>query len=220
MEVELKYLIDDRRKVPEIFREQAVVTRAEGREVRKIPMHAVYYDTREHALTRQHIAFRVRKEGDQQVATVKWGGGSEHGMHRRGEKNIPMPADGSTPDMALLKGDDIWEMIGPIVEEHALIPLMTMDFMRLEVELREGETRCMLSADLGEIIVGANKSTIPGFSEETIEGVNQAIIQEMEIELICGEEKILRQIGEEIAGKFDLRPCDISKFQRGFALIR
>ena len=41
MEVELKYLIDDRRKVPEIFREQAVVTRAEEGEVRKIPMRSV-----------------------------------------------------------------------------------------------------------------------------------------------------------------------------------
>jgi triphosphatase len=220
MEIELKYLIDDRRKIPEILADEQVRELAEDRQFRHVPMHAIYYDTAEQALLKQKVVFRVRKEGNQQVATIKWGGGARDGMHRREEVNVAMSGNGSTPDLTVFRGEGVWDLLAPVVEEHALLPLMTMDFMRQEVELRKGKTRCMLSVDLGEIIVGANKSRIPGFSEETVEGVNQARIQELEIELIEGEETVIREIGETLAEKYGLRPGDISKFQRGYALIK
>ncbi len=56
----------------------------------EIEMHAVYFDTEDRRLYREGMAFRVRKEGNKLVATLKWNGTSEDGMHKREEINVPV----------------------------------------------------------------------------------------------------------------------------------
>ena len=51
-------------------------------------MEAHYFDTPELALNRAGLSYRVRREGGVWVATVKDGGRSDGGLHRRQEWSI------------------------------------------------------------------------------------------------------------------------------------
>lgn len=70
MEIELKYLLRDPEEIDRIFGDPAIQRMKDDTEV--LPMHAVYFDTEDRKLARERIAFRVRKEGDRYIATLKW----------------------------------------------------------------------------------------------------------------------------------------------------
>ena len=90
MEIELKYLIEDKAVIDQIFADPYLSSIKDEKTEEKMEMHAVYFDTEDRRLYREGIAFRVRKEGTRIVGTLKWNGSSEDGMHKREEINVPV----------------------------------------------------------------------------------------------------------------------------------
>lgn len=206
MEIELKYLAS---------KEEAEMIIPE--EHRIIPMDAVYFDTKDHKLRDRKITVRGRKEGDEYVATAKWGGGSSSGMHRRGEYNIEIGKDWiDKPDMTVFQDCEIYDSMvaclggeysdsmGNLVPREKVRPVLEMKYTRYEadVKLPDGGT-AVLSYDEGWIITKKGKEAI----------------SEIEAELKEGSEEELMAYGKELTEKYGLEPCDRSKYSRGLALL-
>lgn len=205
MEIELKYTIDDPAKVDQIFADEEILLMRDAKKETQTPMHAVYYDTAEGDLRKERIAFRIRREGETCICTVKWGGSSEQGLHRRGEINVPVtdPAFLENPTLEVFQQSEIWDRLVKYVGKK-LVPLLDMYFVRREIRLDNGKSISVFSIDQGEI--QGNGKKLP--------------ILELEIELFSGEESEILRIGEYVSRKYGLVPEDRSKFSRGWSLVQ
>lgn len=205
MEIELKYSIDDERKIEEILNDQSVTAIKDENSDEDIDMHAVYFDTEDGALSRNSIAFRIRKEGKKLMATLKWGGSSVGEMHRREEINIPVDDEEQfvNPDMSIFEQSEAGPMLEKLVKNKEMKPLMIIDFLRKQARLDTGKAICELSIDNGKVICGEKEEKI----------------LEMEIELYSGQEDEIVRLGSELSDKYNLRPGEISKFKRGLNLL-
>ena len=205
MEIELKYLVDDPSKFDQIFADEIITTIKDQKEEEIIPMHAVYYDTPDRRLLDRMYAVRIRKEGELFIGTLKWGGTSVNGLHRREEINIPIPAEelANGLDFRLFEPSDQYEVLRELIGDQKLEPLVEMKFDRRQIRLDSGASISMFSADEG-VIRGKGKE-VP--------------ISEIEIELFSGEEADIVALGEKICAKYDLKPGESSKFARGLALL-
>lgn len=205
MEIELKYLIDDDKKIDQLFEDELIQSIKDEKEEERIPMDAVYYDTAGHNLTKEGIAFRIRKEGNWNIATLKWNGTSENGMHKRQEINVPIADDeaAKTPDLDVFSQSEMSEVLESIVGTEQLVPLMKIVFLRRQIRLDSGKSISVFSVDSGKIQVGNRERPI----------------SELEIELYSGSEEDMRAIGDKISEKYGLIAGNKSKFERGYELI-
>jgi inorganic triphosphatase YgiF len=64
-----------------------------------VPMDAVYFDTADGALNSAGIAYRVRREGERWIATVKGVGTSAGGLHQRPEWTVVVEEDKPSPQV-------------------------------------------------------------------------------------------------------------------------
>lgn len=205
MEIELKYLIDKDEVIEEIFQDPYLSKIKDKNSDEEIEMHAVYFDTEDRRLYREGMAFRVRKEGNKLVATLKWNGSSEEGMHKREEINVPVDDEEKlkTPDIHIFDQSEMCQILGHIVGKRTLIPLMDIYFKRRQMRLDTGKSISELSVDRGQIV--CNGKVAP--------------ISELEIELYSGEEEDMKALGSDMAEKYGLVPENTSKFKRGLDLI-
>lgn len=205
MEIELKYTIDDKDKIEEIFKDSSLIEIKDENSEENIDMHAVYFDTEDGAFSKNSIAFRIRREGMKLMATLKWGGSSIGEMHKREEINIPVNDEQQfqCPDLSIFEQSEAGPMLESIAQGKKLVPLMDIDFLRRQVRLDTGKAICELSIDEGKVICNGKEDQI----------------LEMEIELYSGEEAEIVRLGDEISAKYSLAPGKISKFRRGLNLL-
>ena len=206
MEVELKYSIDDASKITKIFNDPEVVRMQEG-PAADVTMRAVYYDTPARELARNRIALRIRKEGDTDVATLKWG--EEYGagsLYRRKEVNVPVsdPAMIREPAPEIFAGTEARAVLSGAARAEALVPLMETDFVRKLVKIDTGRSVIEMAADNGEIRAGGR--AVP--------------VLELELELCSGSEDELKRIGARLASEYCLTYGTESRFARGMALLK
>ncbi len=205
MEIELKYLVDEPAKADQLFADPIITEIQDDKEEEVIPMHAVYYDTPDRRLLAREMAMRIRKEGERFIGTLKWGGHSEDGLHRREEVNLPIPenqlAEGVSVE--LFEPCDQYETLKELVGDQKLEPLVEMEFQRRQIRLDTGDSISVFSVDQGAI--RGNGKEVP--------------ISEIEIELFSGEEEDIVALGKRISEKYDLKPGVKSKFERGLALL-
>ena len=90
MEIELKYLIEDEETQKKMWNPSVFKKYGEVELHAETNMRAVYYDTEDNLLRSVDAAFRIRKENDRYVATLKWGGTSDKALHEREELNLPL----------------------------------------------------------------------------------------------------------------------------------
>ena len=206
MEVEMKYLLQDRRQADEILQDEIVQEVQDEGSFETIDMLAVYYDTPDRKLTEAGIAIRVRREGEFYVATMKDKGMSVGGMHKRQEINVRLSDEEmiKNPDVSIFKESDSYDKLLEIAGPGKLSPVLTMSFERRQVRVDTGNAISVLSFDDGRI--EASNKSIP--------------IMEMEIELYTGSEDELMEFGHKIAEKYALQPEDKSKFARGYELLK
>lgn len=204
MEIELKFLVEEELTRERILQDDHLRKLAGEEALEVIPMKAVYYDTAEKDLLKKMYAFRVRYEDVRPVATMKWGGGVEEGLHQRGELNVTVnEVFSECPNVDIFKGSEIYEEIAEAVGEKPLIPVMEMEFVRKQMHVDTGKSISVVSFDEGEIRTAGG--TAP--------------ISEVEVELYSGDQDDMIALGKELAAKYNLTPGNKSKYQRGLELL-
>ena len=206
MEIELKYRIEDEAVIDAIFQDPYIEMIKDKQTEESIDMYAVYFDTEDHRLLSEGIAFRIRREGCGLQATLKWNGSSEDGMHKREELNVTVDDAEKlhSPDIEIFSQSDMGDALMDIVGSEPLVPLMEVDSVRHQVRIDTGKSISELSVDKGVVRVGERS----------------ADILEMEIELFSGEEADMIALGDSLAEKYGLKASNISKFKRGLDLMK
>ena len=238
MEIELKYLIGDEEKADRIWRElrrhpDAVAASGEEKQ-----MHAVYFDAEDGRLSREGIALRIRREGEEMVATVKWSDESEqprwsqpereaspagqesmHGepaLHMRPELSAAVEDESwfTTPPSDLFRGTEIGERIRKLMGEETLRPVLDTEFCRRLIRLQsrgedgDRDPACGKGA-VCEAAVDVGMIRAGGKSEP---------ICELELELLDGDANRLMEWGRQMEAAYGLAAGVKSKFARGKAL--
>lgn len=201
MEIELKYRIPDGEVAARIWEDSlfSEIEEEDSREV--IELHAIYYDTPQLDLARNEIAYRVRKEGERLIATLKWKGKSEDGLHIREELTVPV--SDSAPFIDVFLESDIGGELESLLAGKELTELMRTDMERRRFRIDTGNGIFEISVDQGSV------STICGSTP----------VQEVEVELFSGETEELLDVGKRIQEVYGLEPEDKSKYARGIELI-
>ena len=163
-------------------------------------MEAWYYDTANQSLQQAGIAYRVRREGDCWVATVKANGSSDGGLHQRQEWNVTNPDKEPRPELFLELpiGQTLLDTIG----DQKLEPLFATVFERNSAHIKYEDSFIELAFDIGSIIAGDRTEPIC----------------ELELELKSGCSTALLRLGAAFAQQMPLAPEHRSKFYRALIL--
>lgn len=205
MEIEMKYGINDKEIAANIWDDEYLLSIEESDTREKILMKAAYFDTEDFILSKNDIALRVRMEGTRIVATLKWKGKNEGGLHIREEINVPVNDEACfiMPDPQIFKESEIGQEVIALIGFKKLHSIMETNFLRSRFRIDSGNGIMEVSIDNGDII--ADKGTAP--------------ICELEIELFSGEQEALKVVTEKIALKYGLEAETRSKYARGLALL-
>ncbi|MBQ3390052.1 MAG: CYTH domain-containing protein [Firmicutes bacterium] len=209
-ELEIKFALRDPKQGHVVFSDPWIRALTAPDSERSLPMRAVYYDDPGRHLAAHRIGYRVRREGEEYISTLKWSAEKETaGFSRRLEYNLP--AKGEDPDLTaflpLLRKEPFPEagQLGYALQSCGnLRPLFISDCRRQLAEIRFRESRIELSCDTGELQAGDRQETVC----------------ELECELKEGREEDLKAFGEELQKRFGLSPLNDSKLKRGLKLAQ
>ncbi len=206
METELKYRIDNKDTADIICTDPYLISIEEEDSRESLCMKAAYFDTEDHILSQNDIAFRVRQEGTRVIASLKWNGVSKGALHTREELNVPVPEECSliNPKPELFKESEIGEHLLDLIGGKPLLNIMEMRFLRKRLRVDTGKAIMEISVDKGGIVGD----------------VGELPLCEVEIELFSGDEEELLVLGEKLAEKYGLIPEDRSKYARGLEFLR
>ena len=205
MEIEFKFCIPPERLA-------AVRAAARRGAHALIRMEARYFDTPDGALSSQGIAFRLRREGDQWVQTVKALGDGpldreEHNVDR-GKAHATGPAPGPQPELhaGTVAGARLLKALraasGPLTETYGT----EMDRVTRDIAFKGGVVE--LALDTGRVV--AHRGT-PQQKE--------APVCELELELKAGPVEGLAQLAARWATRHGLFLSTVSKAERGERLL-
>ncbi len=167
----------------------------------KAEYETIYYDTADHTLRERGLAYRIRKEGDRFIATVKDWGSHEGGLHIRHEWNrvIDSPVPVTEPFSDLPVGAVLQEIGGGA----SLIPIFSTVFTRTAAVWEAADGSLIeVAADNGYIISGEKRERIC----------------ELELELKGGSVAAVLEFGAELAGRYPLLVENKSKYLRALIL--
>lgn len=165
-----------------------------------IVMEAHYFDTKDRQLNKNKIAYRIRVENETLVATVKAGGSSVGGLHKRMEANVFVKS--SLPDLSVFADVKEVKPVVDFLQEVPLYEIVATDFVREAVLVTYKKSRIEIAMDKG--LIRAN-----GKVER---------IAEVELELKDGSEEELALLGTQLCNRFPLKPESRSKYYRGLLL--
>lgn len=200
-EIELKYRLDGPAVGKKILEDSFVGNLVVSGTEEDLEMEAVYYDTPDRRLSKRKVAYRVRKENDEYVATVKWSSCGKGGLSVRNECNIEVGSE--IPDLTVFRSDIDDSEILELLDDSILEPILITRYLRRKAALEYENTVAEIAVDVGEIVVG--EKTAP--------------ICELELELISGNVETLVSLGEILEKRFELEPEEKSKIRRGMELI-
>lgn len=201
MEIELKYLVPNKEVMDSIYDDAYLFSVEEEGTRERLFFKASYFDTEDRALSENDIAFRVRMEGEKLVASLKWRGKVEGGLHQREEINIPLTDPNSyiLPSPKIFKESEIGKEVIRLVGDKTLKCIMEMGFLRSSFKIDTGSSIIEVALDSGEIMT--DKGNLP--------------ISELELELYSGNAKELLELGQKLALEYGLKTSDESKYHRG-----
>ncbi|MCF0144493.1 MAG: CYTH domain-containing protein [Firmicutes bacterium] len=201
MEIELKYNIPDAATADEIWDNELFKDYEEDGSREETFLAAKYFDTEDYDLSRNEIAYRVRKEGEHTVAALKWKGHSEDGLHVREEINVPVHSE--EPDPSVFKESKIGSQVMEFVGDSRLHSILETLVNRRNLRIDTGEGIFEMSVDEGSIVTEYGE--VP--------------IREVELELYSGDTEELIKVGSLLRDKYNLTEEDESKYSRGMKLI-
>lgn len=168
---------------------------------KRLSLKNIYYDTKDGALNRERMAYRVRvTNGSAYEATIKTKGTSTGGFSVRGEYTVPLKDE--TP---VTEGfpPEVTRRLKDLLHGESLVPTVTITFARHAMDLAAGKSRVELSLDEGIIESGDRSQSL----------------REVEFELKEGDPTALFELVSHLAGEIPLYPEDRSKLERGLFLL-
>lgn len=201
MEIELKYSIPTPEIAEEIWKDKMFFHLEEEGSREEMCFDAKYYDTEDWALSNEEMAYRVRKEGHDWVASLKWKGHTEGALHVREELNVSVADD--TPNPGVFHSSQIGVHLEEVIEGKTLICQIQTKYQRRRFRVDTGKGLYELSIDDGWIITP----------------YGQDRILEVELELFSGETDELERLGAAMCEKYGLEKEERSKYARGLELI-
>ena len=194
LEVELKLQIIDESRWNDLVDYLKGMNDIVPGSIEKSLMEARYFDTEQRLLSKMGYAFRVRKEKDGLVATLKGRGKVENGLHSRVEWNVMVFKD--EPGFE----QDLIDMISPFRLQNIMETMFTREKMLLQLE----DNLIEVAIDCG--FVRANNHNAP--------------IKEVELELLEGKVETVKALGSSLLDKFPLELSGKSKFARGLEISK
>ncbi len=204
MEIELKYSIPDPSVIDALWNSKVFDEIGETDVDSQVCMNAVYYDTQDGALREECAAFRIRRENDQSVATLKWNDHHSGSLFEREELNIKLADERCRePDLCIFsesaEGKRLLEKVG----DRPLKEILRTEYLRRVKRIDTGTVIFEADLDVGQIV------TSTGTAE----------ICELELEHFSGSLEELKKIGEALAKRFGLQGGVDSKYSRGLKLL-
>ncbi len=196
-EIELKLLLDE--SAEKALRAKAAALPLASGKPSRIKLHAIYFDTADHALSRRRIALRVRREGRRWVQTVKLGSGVVAGLSRPIEDEQPAP--GGRLALHVIADPALREAVLEALDGSPPLPVFETEMQRSLWLLRGPRGGVIeLAVDVGEIRVGDRASAL----------------REAELELKSGQVAELFELARDLWPEAPLRASRRNKAQRGF----
>lgn len=205
MEIEIKYSMGSKETAEKLWEDKILAKIEEDGFREKLYMKSAYFDTEDYILSKNDIAFRVRIENNRAVASLKWGGKNEGGLHKREEINVPVSDEACflMPDPHVFQESEIGQSILKLINDKPLINLMEIGYLRSRFRVDTGKSLIEISIDEGMIV-----------TENGSEPVS-----EVELELFSGDLEDLSQLGESLRERYDLQEESRSKYARGLNLL-
>jgi len=161
-----------------------------------------YFDNDDLDLRRMDFGLRIRAKAQKYEQTIKTAGTIVGCLHQRPEYNIDI-ANGKL-DLSLFP-IKIWpENVNVMDLQESLQVIFSTNFTRHTWLITQGENIIELALDRGEI--------------STAQGNPTVFINEIEIELVSGNEKTLFVLAEQLKTVVKMEPSELSKAARGYAL--
>ena len=202
-ELEIKLAISDNRLFDLIKSDPEITALAQGvRPVDRV-FEALYYDTPQFSLQQNGLAFRVRHEDEDWVATVKSDLRTGGGLFEREEwnENVSGPEPSRTP----FEGTNVGDRLAKVIGLEKLQLLFSTRFVRTVIQLQtDSGTQIEMALDRGTIW----------------SGIDGTPISELELELKSGSVNELLQLAAKISARWHLLPEIKSKFARGLELLQ
>ncbi len=161
-----------------------------------------YFDTEHLALRKMDFGLRIRTKNQQYEQTIKTAGKVVGCLHQRPEYNIDIVEKQLNLSLFPIK---IWPKNTNVEKlEKNLQVIFSTDFSRQTWLIYQGENIIELALDKGIICTKLNEPT--------------QTINELEIELVSGDEQALFVLAKQLMAVVTMTPGKLSKAARGYAL--
>lgn len=204
-EIELKYLIPINHGENDLAADKITAMLKEQNKafiVDKKQFNNSYFDNEALALRKMDIGLRIREDNHQYEQTVKTAGTVVGCMHQRPEYNVNIERNQLN---LLLFPKKIWpEQVDVAKLQQSLQVIFQTNFFRQTWLITQEKSVIELALDRGEIFTSTNVKTLS--------------INELEIELVNGDEKALFTLAEQLMTVIQMKPGKLSKAARGYAL--
>ena len=204
-EIELKYLIsanfEDRDlvidKITAMLKAQNIIYTLDKKQLINN-----YFDNEDLALRKLDMGLRIRGVNQKYEQTIKTAGKVVGCMHQRPEYNVDL--EENQLNLSLFP-EHIWPENVDVVElQNSLQIIFNTDFSRQTWLIKQNSSVIELALDRGKIFASPNVETLA--------------INELEIELVSGDEKALFALAEQLKTIIPMQPGELSKAARGYAL--
>jgi inorganic triphosphatase YgiF len=194
-EVELKLLASPA-AIERIRAASVIVQHARNRGVVR-RLETVYYDTPDHALSRERSSLRVRRNGTRYVQTLKRAGTGQSPFTReQWETPVATPA----PDLTLLPAE-ISGSLGALAKD-GVAPVFATRFRRRAQRLAFNGAEVEIAFDEGTVEAGEQREPLA----------------EIELELKAGDASALYDVGMRLLDVAPVRIGTLSRAGQGYAL--
>lgn len=161
-----------------------------------------YFDNDDLDLRKIDFGLRIRSNQQHYEQTIKTSGVVVGGMHKRPEYNVDL--ESKQLNLSLFP-KEIWpDKVNIFVLQQSLKVIFSTNFIRQTWLIHQGENIIELALDQGEICTASEKPTLN--------------INEIEIELVKGDEKALFELASQLKKIVTMEPSDLSKAARGYGL--
>lgn len=163
---------------------------------------STYFDTPDFAIRSHQMGLRIREVEGHFIQTLKYGGSIQEGLHQREE--LECEVDNLSPRLDLISDPAVRKLLIEQIQ-LPLNPVFCTDFTRTTWFLiLPDTTHIEFDLDVGEARTSNQRQSF----------------QEIELELLSGNQEALHQIASEIAEFISIFPEHRSKASRGYALLK